>query len=357
MEERQAVSLEARVRFPSIAPPHRSSAGLGVQLCAPGRVTPRDYLDRVMAYSSQRVLLDSDRDPQRRLRHPCGTPAAYFRHYRNGEKPCEACRLAQNEYRDELRAKRRSGETTPRPLSPCGTNAAYRRHVRRGEEPCEPCRNAARAEWARRSREPLAAPMDESKCGTPAGFAQHKRRGQPPCDPCRQARRDYENDRNRKKGIPARSRPACGTVGGYKKHLRIGQQPCEDCHEAKLEHQRAERGGQPFKAAECGTRSGYRRHSRLGEQACEPCLAAHRDHAKPRRYWRQLWENQEGVCALCDQPVPRDPASVHVDHIIPHAKEGPDTLDNLQVVHVACNRSKSDQDNEEARQMLLSRAA
>ena len=286
--------------------------------------------------------------------HPCGTNAAYFRHYKNGEKPCQACRLAQNTYRNDQRAKRRSGETAPRPLLPCGTNAAYERHVRGGEEPCDPCRDAARAEWGRACH--LTTPMDKTKCGTIAGYAQHKRRGQPSCDPCRQARRDYENERNRKKGIPARPRPSCGTVGGYKKHLRVGQQPCEDCRKAKREHERA-LGRQPFKPAECGTRSGYRLHRRLGEQACEPCLAAMREHAKPRRHWRQLWEEQEGICALCDQPMPDDPASVHVDHVVPKIRGGADTLDNLQAAHVACNLSKCNRDNEDARQILLNRAA
>lgn len=32
----------------------------------------------------------------------------------------------------------------PRQLKPCGTEAAYQRHRRRGEEPCEPCKQAAR---------------------------------------------------------------------------------------------------------------------------------------------------------------------------------------------------------------------
>lgn len=27
---------------------------------------------------------------------PCGTVAAYFRHYRHGEKPCQACKEAHN---------------------------------------------------------------------------------------------------------------------------------------------------------------------------------------------------------------------------------------------------------------------
>lgn len=34
---------------------------------------------------------------------PHGTPAAYRRHLRHGEKPCEACRLAVAEYKRNLR--------------------------------------------------------------------------------------------------------------------------------------------------------------------------------------------------------------------------------------------------------------
>jgi hypothetical protein len=30
----------------------------------------------------------------RRITHPCGTAAAYNRHLRDGEPPCEPCRLA-----------------------------------------------------------------------------------------------------------------------------------------------------------------------------------------------------------------------------------------------------------------------
>ena len=30
----------------------------------------------------------------------------------------------------------------PKPWRPCGTTAAYQRHLRHGEEPCQPCRDA-----------------------------------------------------------------------------------------------------------------------------------------------------------------------------------------------------------------------
>lgn len=39
-----------------------------------------------------------------------------------------------------------------RELAPCGTHAAYKRHRRRGEEPCQECREAAR-DYTRKRRE------------------------------------------------------------------------------------------------------------------------------------------------------------------------------------------------------------
>lgn len=55
-----------------------------------------------------------------------------------------------------------------RPARPCGTTAAYKRHIRRGEKPCEECRQAEKrrhADWpgrdayneARRQQRQVAA--------------------------------------------------------------------------------------------------------------------------------------------------------------------------------------------------------
>lgn len=73
----------------------------------------------------------------RRLR-PCGTVAAYSRHLRRGEEPCQPCRTANTAYQREYKANPKP----PRPLMPCGTAAAYARHIRNDEEPCAPCREA-----------------------------------------------------------------------------------------------------------------------------------------------------------------------------------------------------------------------
>lgn len=53
----------------------------------------------------------------RRLQ-PCGTRAAYQRHYRNGEKPCRPCRDAYNSYQSEYARDR-------------GNQRAYQRALKR----------------------------------------------------------------------------------------------------------------------------------------------------------------------------------------------------------------------------------
>jgi hypothetical protein len=71
---------------------------------------------------------------------PCGTEAAYRRHWRNREPACEPCLDAHAAY-----CRRFSG-AQPRSHQPCGTPAAARRHRRNGEKPCPACRTATAAD-------------------------------------------------------------------------------------------------------------------------------------------------------------------------------------------------------------------
>lgn len=62
---------------------------------------------------------------------------------------------------------------------------------------------------------------------------------------------------------------------------------------------------------------------------------------------RSLVIKSSRVCAICGQPIDKskkfpDPLSPSVDHIIPWAKGGRSTMDNLQATHFICNRLKSD---------------
>jgi hypothetical protein len=90
----------------------------------------------------------------------CGTYYGYQRHRRDGEKACAPCRKAMADYTTAYR--RRKGVVS-RPEAdararakalrdnPCGTPAAYARHRRDGETPCPECSDAnARAGRAAR---------------------------------------------------------------------------------------------------------------------------------------------------------------------------------------------------------------
>ena len=72
---------------------------------------------------------------------PCGTHAAYRRHLRKKEQPCQPCTTAANKYNADRRTK-----TQPK-RQPCGTYAAYQRHKRRDEKPCPACHQALLTHW------------------------------------------------------------------------------------------------------------------------------------------------------------------------------------------------------------------
>lgn len=63
---------------------------------------------------------------------------------------------------------------------------------------------------------------------------------------------------------------------------------------------------------------------------------------------RKIIYASQGVCAICGRPVDLslkrpDPLAPSLDHIIPVSKGGhPSALQNLQLVHMCCNRQKGD---------------
>src|SRR4051794_17510102 len=53
-----------------------------------------------------------------------------------------------------------------------------------------------------------------------------------------------------------------------------------------------------------------------------------------------VYERDEGICGICDRPVDRQ--GFEVDHIIPIARGGSHTYENVQASHRRCNRRKHD---------------
>jgi 5-methylcytosine-specific restriction endonuclease McrA len=80
---------------------------------------------------------------------------------------------------------------------------------------------------------------------------------------------------------------------------------------------------------------------RLAEEARQEAVALRgppsRQHI-PADVRRRVIARANGICCICTQPLGDD---VHIDHIIPLARFGTNTEDNLQALCAECNLRKS----------------
>lgn len=51
-----------------------------------------------------------------------------------------------------------------------------------------------------------------------------------------------------------------------------------------------------------------------------------------------VWERDQGVCHICDEPVSFD--EMHLDHVVPLSRGGAHAYDNVASAHPACNMRK-----------------
>lgn len=71
-----------------------------------------------------------------------------------------------------------------------------------------------------------------------------------------------------------------------------------------------------------------------------------------RDHHRNQIRRTRANCGICGEPIDYklhylDPGAFVVDHIVPLALGGPDTIENKQAAHRHCNRVKSDKAPEE----------
>lgn len=78
-------------------------------------------------------------------------------------------------------------------------------------------------------------------------------------------------------------------------------------------------------------------HLRIAEKSRRR-EAQKRATALERVHYADIVRDAKGICALCEQPVVNEPA--HIDHIVPLAKGGAHTYNNLQFTHARCNLAK-----------------
>jgi hypothetical protein len=56
--------------------------------------------------------------------------------------------------------------------------------------------------------------------------------------------------------------------------------------------------------------------------------------------YEAIWERDQGMCYLCNQPVER--TNCHFDHVIPLSRGGEHSMENIRVTHAVCNVTKKD---------------
>lgn len=105
-----------------------------------------------------------------------------------------------------------------------------------------------------------------------------------------------------------------------------------------------------FTCVSCGTRVKRDRWSekyqQTGRKLCGPCsVRSHMSGYRRKFPPEYLAERDGGDCRLCGNHVDLslkwpDPMSSSIDHIVPVALGGTDDEENLQLTHLACNRTK-----------------
>jgi 5-methylcytosine-specific restriction endonuclease McrA len=175
-----------------------------------------------------------------------------------------------------------------------------------------------------------------------------------------------------------------GSIKGYRQHYKRKQSPCQLCKDARAAHMRQYRKDNPEIMKASNKRRWARADKDLAKQKQAEWRNKNRDHANacqrnlrkdnPRflelnnatsRRRRARIRNQGfefftetdvlnaygSDCHLCSKPIdlaaPRRATfgtnwekGLHIDHIIPIAKGGPDILDNVRPAHAVCNLSK-----------------
>ena len=179
-----------------------------------------------------------------------------------------------------------------------------------------------------------------------------------------------------------------GTIKGYRQHYKRKQSPCQPCKDARAAHMREYRKDNPEIMKASNKRRWARADKELARQAILAWRHKNRDHANayqrnlrkdnPRflelhnatsrrrraRIRGQGFEfytdtdvlNKYGKnCHICGTKVnlsaPRHGRikgplglgwewGLHIDHVVPIAKGGPDTLENVRPAHAICNLVK-----------------
>lgn len=130
----------------------------------------------------------------------------------------------------------------------------------------------------------------------------------------------------------------CGTHSGYQLHYRRKEPACEACKTAAYEYVKQKQKNNPVRRAAKNRQKARRRAKKLG-------------NGYERYSLKQVLELYGTICHICNKEIdmnaPRNCTGdnwhngLHIDHVIPIAKGGSDTLANVRPAHAICNVRKN----------------
>lgn len=157
----------------------------------------------------------------------------------------------------------------------------------------------------------------------------------------------------------------CGTNAGYMKHYRIKESPCNQCLLAHSEYtgswakensEKAKLNNNKWRKNNPNSHRSYNKVWRKEniDKHRESCRNSDR---KRRSAYSEHYDELQVIktygsfCHICnieiDFGAPRKVGlkgwenGLHIDHLIPISKNGPDTLENVRPSHAKCNLQKS----------------
>lgn len=141
----------------------------------------------------------------------------------------------------------------------------------------------------------------------------------------------------------------CEIYNNYAKHLRLGEIPCDDCKRKEANRKRAWKEQNRDKVL--ANKKRYRQKNPDKIRATSRRRRARRRNNGFEFYTEaQVIEIYGSNCHICSQPIdllaPRSARKsnwqqgLHIDHVIPIAKNGNDTLENVRPAHGICNLRK-----------------
>lgn len=193
-----------------------------------------------------------------------------------------------------------------------------------------------------------------AKCGTTSGYNKHCKKGEKPCDFCKKAWSKYHNDRY-KNNEEYRNRVIKNQYARNKERWKTDPEfkVKEQTRYHKIYKERYK--NPEFRKKLLSASNSWSKENRVRRQELN------RKHGRIRRskalgngvssYTEaDVLEKYGSNCHVCQTPIdlkanrqvgrPGWKKGLHIDHLVPILRGGPDTLENVRPAHGLCNISK-----------------